>query len=106
MGSAAVGMVALLALVLIPLLRRSPLLTPVAPLAMPAFLGKPLRAAMLSIPDDPNLADQTLVIVNAPDHLLFVAMAWPMRLLEGMTIPQRIRALATRGGAVEIARVD
>ena len=61
---------------------------------------------MLSIPDDPELADQTLVIVNAPDHLLSVAMMWPMRLLEGMTMPQRLRGLATQGAALEIARVD
>ncbi len=92
----------------------APLADRMRPQSLGGFVGqahllgpsKPLRAAMLSIPDDPNLADQTLVIANAPDHLLFVAMAWPMRLLEGMTMPQRIRALGTQGVAIEITRVD
>ncbi len=83
----------------------APLLSPVTAFA-PRVFGEPIRAAMLSIPDDPALAGQTLVIVNAPDHLIFVTIAWPTRLLEGMVMARQVRALSTQPVTVDITRVD
>ena len=95
----------MVALFLIVHVALAPLLSPVTAYASRLF-GEPIRAAMLSIPDDPDLREQTLVIVNAPDHLLFVTIAWPMRLLEGLPMAQQVRALATQPVATEITRVD
>lgn len=97
-----VGMAGLLVLVNV---AAAPLLHPLVPLALP-LIDAPVRAAMLSIPDDPGLADQTLVILNAADHLVFVTDLWPMRLLANLPMAARVRPLVTQPVALDITRTD
>lgn len=97
-----VGMAGLLVLVHV-------VVAPVAHLLLPTVLpmfDAPVRAAMLSVPDDPSLEDQTLVIVNAPDHLVFVTFLWPMRLLADLPMTSRMRTIATEPVPLTITRVD
>ncbi|MGD8329592.1 MAG: hypothetical protein PVJ49_09145 [Acidobacteriota bacterium] len=97
-----IGMAGLLLLVH---LVAAPLLHPIVPMALP-MLDAPVRAAMLSIPDDTAVADQTLVIVNAPDHLIFVTLLWPMRLLADLPMAPRVYALATEPVEAEVSRTS
>ena len=73
---------------------------------IPPLLGEPARAAALSLPDEEGFADQTLVIVNCPDHLIFVSYASPERMLRGLPIPQRVRALSATAVPISMTRPD
>ena len=83
-----------------------------APIALPIttfiapLLGEPARAAALSLPDDDGFADQDLVIVSCPDHLVFVTYMSPERMLRDLPIPRHIRALSAMPVPVEMSRMD
>lgn len=85
---------------------------PLAALGMPlgpwtiASLGSRVEAANRTLPVDPRLAEQELVLVNAPDYLLFVTHVPTMQALAGRPVPKRVRALATGPTPVEILRLD
>ena len=84
----------------------------VAPLLLPPstfvskLAGEPMRAAAASLPNDPRLSEQDLVIVNSPDHLLFVTNVWPLRLLDGRPLPKHLRGLVTTPVPIELWRLD
>ncbi|MGC1676008.1 MAG: hypothetical protein WA740_00635 [Candidatus Binataceae bacterium] len=61
--------------------------------------------AIASVPNDPAIASQTLVLVNPPEHIYLVTAISTVKQLEGLPSPRRIRALSA-GAALEITRVD
>ncbi|HEV3456439.1 MAG TPA: hypothetical protein VHG32_07750 [Thermoanaerobaculia bacterium] len=82
-----------------------PLLTPVVA-ANPRVLGARVEAAVASIPGDAAIAGQDLVIVDAPDFLLFVNSLPVIERLRGKPVPRRVRALTASPVALTIARID
>jgi len=73
---------------------------------IPPLLGEPARAAALSLPDDDAFADQALVIVNCPDHLMFVTYISPERMLQGLPMSRHVRALSATPVPVTLTRLD
>jgi hypothetical protein len=73
---------------------------------IPPLLGEPARAAALSLSDDETLADQVLVVVNCPDHLMNVTYMSPERMLQGLPVPRHVRALSATPVPIEVARTD
>ena len=83
----------------------APLTRPVSTFAT-VLVGEPVKAAVASIPADPSLSEQDLVIVNAPDYWLFVSAIPVHKLLDGHPLPRRIRALVVAPVAIELTRID
>ncbi len=83
-----------------------------APLSMPfagpalRALGEPAIAAAATIPSDPAIAGQTLVVVSAPDYLVFVTVIPTLKALAGAPYSPRVRALAASPAPVEVRRRD
>ncbi len=73
---------------------------------IPSLLGEPARAAALSLPDDDAFADQDLVIVNCPDHLMFVTYMSPERMLQSLPMSRHVRALSATPVPVTLTRLD
>ncbi len=65
-----------------------------------------MTAAVLTLPDDERLAEQELIVVNAPDYLSYVSQAGSTLLLHGRPMPASIRGLAIGPSAVTVWRVD
>jgi hypothetical protein len=63
-----------------------------------------MMRAMASVPSDPRIEAQDLVLINPPDHIYLVTAIWAVHLLQGLPMPRHIRALSS-GGTLEIARV-
>jgi len=82
----------------------------IAPLASPLLawsmkpLGDPLGAAVATVPDDPAIAAQDLVLVNAPDYLYLVSHIRTLKLLEGKPSAKRIRVLGAGTSPVSMTR--
>ena len=68
-----------------------------------AVSARMLRA-IASVPSDPAIASQTLVLVNPPEHIYLVTAIPTVKQLEKLPAPRRIRALSA-GSTVEITRV-
>ena len=83
----------------------SPVLLPVSTFAA-ALPGVPAKVAMASLPTDPEIAVQDLVVVTAPDYLVFVSGIWPYLTLEGRPVPKRLRNLSAWPSPVELRRTD
>ena len=62
-----------------------------------------MMRAVASVPSDPQVASQDLVLINPPDHIYLVTAIWAVNLLEHLPIPRHIRALST-GGELEVTR--
>lgn len=62
--------------------------------------------AIASAPADPAIADQDLVVVNAPDFAWMVAAIPSVREVEGRPAPRRLRALFTGTTRSRIERAD
>ena len=80
---------------------------PLLGLARIAYQGKVnsrLDRAMASVPEDPQLASQDLVLINPPDHVYLVGEIWAVKRLENSPMPRHIRELST-GGTFEVTRV-
>jgi len=90
------------ALVLVHLV-LAPLLLPLTAYS-PALLGG-LAAASASLPNEPALTRQTVIVVNAPS---FANAGYLSRLRgqHGLLTPARVRGLATGLGPVTVARTD
>lgn len=69
-------------------------------------LGGPTLAATQDLPADSALPSQTLVFVNTPDYLMFVAYLQPYRQAERKPVPQALRALSQGPTPVELVRLD
>jgi hypothetical protein len=81
-----------------------------SPLAMPmnAYGLKPFGEQMVraaaSVPSDPEIAEQDLVLVNSPDYLFFVSNISTLKILEGQTFAPRMRALVTGPVPLQLTR--
>jgi len=59
---------------------------------------------MASVPSEPRLASQDLVLINPPDHVYLVGAIWAVHRLENLPMPRHLRALSS-GGELEATRV-
>jgi hypothetical protein len=75
-------------------------------ISMMQALAAPTEIAVASLPADPALAGQDLIVVNSPDYLFFVSAIPTVRELQGLPRPRRVRALATGLSPVAITRRD
>ncbi|MDX1997075.1 MAG: hypothetical protein SF066_05095 [Thermoanaerobaculia bacterium] len=69
-------------------------------------LGAPTLAATEDLPADAALPNQTLVFINTPDYLMFVAYLQPYRQAERKPVPRALRALSQGPTPVELVRLD
>jgi len=60
--------------------------------------------AMASVPSDPRIESQDLVLINPPDHIYLVTAIWAVHRLANLPTPRHLRALST-GGTLEVTRV-
>lgn len=65
-----------------------------------------LLRAVASVPSDPSLAQQELVLVNPPDYIYLAQTIPVIRRVENQAAPRRIRALAAGGSAMTLTRID
>ena len=86
-------------------LALAPLMSPLIAYSLKLF-GDPMVAAMASVPDDPAIADQDLILVNPPDYLFLVSPIGTMKMLEDKPYPRRLRGLVAGMSAVEVTRLD
>lgn len=63
-------------------------------------------ANIRSIPNDPKLESQVLVLVNPHDYILSIMEAYSTRKADGTPVPHKFRALAPCSGPIEIHRLD
>jgi hypothetical protein len=63
-----------------------------------------MMRALASVPTDPRIASQDLVLINPPDQISLVTAIWAMRRLDDRPMPAHLRALST-GGTLEVTRV-
>ncbi len=83
----------------------APLLVPVRGLTLATMLTGLVSRGSASFPDDPKIAQQTLVILSAPDSLLPTGMV-VMRLLSGRPIPKVVRVLSSSAATpITVTRV-
>jgi hypothetical protein len=75
-----------------------------ARIAYQAKVNSRLDRAMASVPSDPQLASQDLVLINPADHVYLVGEIWAVHRLENLPMPRHIRELST-GGTLEVTRV-
>jgi hypothetical protein len=69
-----------------------------------AKANKAMLRAIASVPSDPQIAMQDLVLVNPPDYVYVVTAIPVVKELDHEPVPRRIRALSS-GGALEVTRV-
>jgi len=60
--------------------------------------------AMASVPSDPRIESQDLVLINPPDHIYLVTAIWAVKHLENLPMPRHLRALSS-GGTLAVTRV-
>jgi hypothetical protein len=72
--------------------------------AYQANVSSNMMRAMTSVPSDPRIQSQDLVLINPPDHIYLVTAIWAVKHLENQPMPRHIRALSS-GGALEVTRV-
>jgi len=68
------------------------------------MLGEAEQTAVATVPDDPAIADQDLVVVNAPDFLIYVAHIKALKHLVGKPYAPRIWALAPTPVPLTVSR--
>jgi len=84
----------------------------IAPLSSPLILAyqdrvqQGLDRAFASVPDDPALADQDLILVNPPDHTYTVGAIPAVRRVNGGPVPRRMRALSVGSSPIRVTRID
>jgi hypothetical protein len=69
-----------------------------------ANVSSRMDRAMASVPSDPRIASQDLVLINPPDHIYLVTAIWAVKQLENLPMPRHLRALSS-GGELEVTRV-
>ena len=69
-----------------------------------ANVSSRMDRAMASVPSDPRIASQDLVLINPPDHIYLVTAIWAVKHLENLPMPRHLRALSS-GGPLEVTRV-
>ncbi|RMF90167.1 MAG: hypothetical protein D6736_07165, partial [Nitrospinota bacterium] len=83
----------------------APLFMPINVYAVRLF-GEPITRAIASVPTDPAITRQDLIIVNPPDYLMFVSLIPTLRTLQGKPLPRRVRALVAGPVPLEMTRLD
>jgi hypothetical protein len=96
---------ALVVLLAITHLVLSPLVSPLAAYSLKP-LGEPMIQAIASVPDDPQIAEQDLVLVNPPDYLFLASSITTLKILEGKPYPRRLRVLVSGTSPVSVTRLD
>ena len=76
----------------------------IARIAYQANVSSRMDRAMASVPSDPRIASQDLVLINPPDHIYLVTAIWAVHRLGNLPMPRHLRALST-GGELEVTRV-
>jgi hypothetical protein len=76
----------------------------IARIAYQANVSSRMERAMASVPSDPKIASQDLVLINPPDHIYLVTAIWTVKQLENLPRPRHMRALST-GGRLAVTRV-
>jgi hypothetical protein len=90
--------------VLLPLhLIAAPMLG-IARVAYQAKVSSRMLHAIASVPSDPQITTQDLILVNPPDHVYLVTAIPVVKQLERVPVPRRLRALSS-GSSLEITRV-
>jgi hypothetical protein len=75
-----------------------------ARIAYQANVNSRLDRAMASVPSDPQLASQDLVLINPADQVYLVGEIWAVKRLANSAMPRHIRELSA-GGTLEVTRV-
>ncbi|MCX4242258.1 hypothetical protein [Paraliomyxa miuraensis] len=83
----------------------SPIALPARVVALPRALEQQPRAVVASLPDDPELAEQELVIANAPPTFVSSTL-WLMRWNGPEPLPRRLRQLGAAWEPVVVHRPD
>jgi hypothetical protein len=76
----------------------------IARIAYQANVSSRMERAMASVPSDPRIESQDLVLINPPDHISLVTAIWAVHRLENLPMPHHMRALSS-GGELEVTRV-
>jgi hypothetical protein len=76
----------------------------IARITYQANVSSRMMRAMASVPSDPRIESQDLVLINPPDHIYLVTAIWTVKRLENLPVPRHLRALST-GGTLEVTRV-
>lgn len=76
----------------------------IARIAYQANVSSRMKRAIASVPSDPQIASQDLVLINPPDHIYLVTAISTVKRLENLPTPRHMRALST-GGTLEVTRV-
>jgi hypothetical protein len=76
----------------------------IARIAYQANVSSRMDHAMASVPSDPQISSQDLVLINPPDHIYLVTAIWAVKRLEHLPTPRHMRALSS-GGTLEVTRV-
>jgi len=84
-------------------LMAAPLLG-IARIAYQANVSSRMERAMASVPSDPRIESQDLVLINPPDHIYLVTAIWAVKRLENLPMPRHLRALSS-GSTLEVTRV-
>ncbi len=69
-----------------------------------ANVSSRMDRAIASVPRDPRIESQDLVLINPPDHISLVTSIWAIHRLENLPMPRHMRALSS-GGELEVTRV-
>ncbi len=65
-----------------------------------------MEVAIASVPEDPGLADQVLVLLNPPDHLYVATAIRAIKSMRDAPVPRRIRTLAGTESPMRVTRTD
>jgi hypothetical protein len=76
----------------------------IARIAYQANVSSRMMRAMASVPSDPRIESEDLVLINPPDHIYLVTAIWSVKRLENLPMPRHLRALSS-GGTLEVTRV-
>ena len=76
----------------------------IARIAYQANVSSRMDRAMASVPSDPQISSQDLVLINPPDHIYLVTAIWAVKHLQHLPLPRHMRALSS-GGTLEVTRV-
>jgi hypothetical protein len=68
-----------------------------------ATVSSRMMRAIASVPSDPQIASQDLMLINPPDHIYLVTAIWAVHRLDNLPMPRHMRALSS-GGELEVTR--
>ena len=83
-----------------------------APLATPfaagheRVVGDRMTHAIASVPSDPEIATQDLIVVNPPEHVYLVTAIVAVKPMQGLPTPRHIRVLANGKSGMRVRRTD